>query len=212
MRGIRLCAALLVSGLFLPSASADDCQTKAFLDPSNWEGRSDIWTVQHGKIIGETKQDPKYNTFLISKKKYSDFELSFKVKLVDGVGNSGAQIRSEAFEGTKYRVRGPQVDVGKGYFGSLYGEGVGGMIQAAPKDVVAGAKLDGVNEYHIVAKGSHITIKVNGQIAVDADYTKTPDKKPFPTEGIIAFQAHAGFPKMRVEYSDIHFKILEPGQ
>jgi hypothetical protein len=207
MRLFRLLVAPVVGCLFLASAPADD--TRAFLDPSNWEGRSDIWTVQNGKIIGETKQDPKYNTFLISKTKYANFELSFKVKLVDGIGNSGAQIRSEAFEGDKFRVRGPQVDVGKGYFGSLYGEGVGGMIQAAPKEVVAGAKLDGVNEYHIVARGNHITIKVNGMVAVDADYATTPNKKPFPVDGIIAFQAHAGYPKMRVEFTDIKFTKLK---
>lgn len=207
MRLSRLIGFPVLLCVFTVAAQADD--TKAFLDPSNWEGRKDIWTVKDGMIVGETKEDPKYNTFLISKKQYGDFELSFKVKLVDGVGNSGVQVRSEAYDGEKYRVRGPQVDVGKGYFGSLYGEGVGGMIQAAPKDVVAGAKLDGVNEYYVQMKGNHVTIKVNGAVAVDADYPMTPNKKPFPQDGIIAFQAHAGYPKMRVEFSDIKFTELK---
>ena len=207
MRLPRILAVAVLAAAVAPAARADD--TEAFLDPANWEGRKDIWTVSDGTIVGETKEDPKYNTFLVSKKEYGDFELSFKVKLVDGTGNSGVQVRSEAYDGEKYRVRGPQVDVGKGYFGSLYGEGVGGMIQAAPKEVVGGAKLDGVNEYHVVAKGNHVTIKVNGMTAVDADFPTTPNKKPFPATGIIAFQAHAGYPKMRVEFTDIKFTELK---
>ena len=197
---------LLLTGFAL-SSQADD--TKAFLDPGNWQGRTDIWSIQDGMIVGETKEDPKYNTFYVSKKEYGDFELSFKVRLVDGVGNSGVQIRSELKDKEKFRVHGPQVDVGKGFFGSLYGEGVGGMMKAAPKDVIATAKLDGVNDYHIVAKGNRITIKLNGQIAVDEEFPTTPNKKPMNPQGIIAFQAHAGYPKMRVEFFDIKFKELK---
>src|SRR4051812_12825405 len=104
------------------TATARPDDTKDFLDPANWEGRSDIWRFENGAVVGETREDPKYNTFLCSKKAYSDFEMSFKIRLKNGVGNSGVQIRSEVFDKEKFRVRGPQVDVGKGYWGSLYGE------------------------------------------------------------------------------------------
>jgi len=77
-------------------------------------------------IIGETSEDTKFNTFLCSKKKYGDFELSFSARLRDGIGNSGVQIRSVVFDKSKFGVKGPQVDIGAGYFGTLYGEGVGG--------------------------------------------------------------------------------------
>ena len=191
-------------------ARADD--TADFLKPENWEGRSDIWTVKDGVIVGETKEDPKYNTFLVSKNKYSDFELSFKVQLRDGVGNSGAQIRSTLKDDKKYVVHGPQVDVGKGYWGSLYGEGVGGMMKASdPAKIKAVLKEKDFNEYHIIAKGTHITVKVNGETMVDQDFPNLPGKnadKKAPTEGVIAFQAHAGYPAMRVEYRDIKFKDL----
>ncbi len=64
------------------------------------EGRTDIWKLdpKTKTIVGETKEDPKYNTFFCSKKKYSDFELTCKVQLRDAVGNSGVQIRSERFD------------------------------------------------------------------------------------------------------------------
>ena len=63
------------------------------------------------------------------------------------------------------------------------------------------------NEYSILVKGDHFTIKVNGATAVDADFPKTPDKKDTPKGGVIAFQLHAGGP-MAVEFKEIHFKNL----
>jgi hypothetical protein len=193
--------------------SADDTanDTVAFLRSDNWEGRKDIWTVEGGRIVGETKEDPKYNTFLCSKTKYSDFELSFKVLLKDGVGNSGVQIRSEVFNKEKFQVRGPQVDVGKGYWGSLYGEGVGGMMKASDgAKIKAAVKETGVNHYYILAKGTHVTVKINGETMVDQDFPTLPgkDAKAAPRDGVIAFQAHSGYPTMRVEYTDIRFKNL----
>jgi hypothetical protein len=215
-------AAALLASAPAPAVQAGD-DTAAFLSPDNWEGRKDIWTVADGKIVGETKSDPGYNTFLCSKARYSDFELTCKVLLRGGVGNSGVQIRSERFDkdGDKqpFRVRGPQVDVGKGYWGSLYGEGVGGMMKASsPEAIKKAVKETEFNEYHIVAKGQHITIKINGETMVDQDFPTLPARKDkdgketpgaaAPTEGIIAIQVHAGYPKMRVEYKDIKFTDL----
>jgi hypothetical protein len=192
------------------TARADD--TADFLNPDNWHGRTDIWSIKDGSVVGETKEDPKYNTFFVSKKKYSDFEMSFKTQLRDAVGNSGVQIRSTLKDDKKFVVAGPQVDIGKGYWGSLYGEGVGGMMKASkPDDIKKAVKETEWNEYHIVAKGTHITVKVNGTTMVDDDFPKLPGKekeKDAPKDGIIAFQAHAGYPKMRVEFKDIKFTNL----
>ncbi|MCE9568332.1 MAG: DUF1080 domain-containing protein [Planctomycetes bacterium] len=204
MRLSRLLIAMAMFAAFGLSARADD--TEDFLKPENWEGRADIFKLdaKAKTIVGETMEDPKYNTFFCTKKKYGDFELTCKILLRDGVGNSGIQIRSEVFDKEKFKVKGPQVDVGAGYFGSLYGEGVGGMMKASG-DKGKVAKLKEVNDYHIIAKGNHITIKMNGETIVDEDFPKTPDKKDLNAEGIIAMQIHAGYPKMRVEFSDIKF-------
>lgn len=191
------------------TARADD--TQDFLSPSNWEGRSDLFKIEGGSIVGETTEDPKYNTFFATKKKYSDFELTFKVQLRDGVGNSGVQVRSELFDREKYRVRGPQVDIGKGFWGSLYGEGVGGMMKASdPKDIEKAVKPADWNDYHIRVKGDHYTVKINGVTMVDQDFPTLPgkDKKDAPKDGIIALQVHGGYPKMRVELKDVKFTDL----
>ena len=202
---------LVLSALFLggsPLLRADD--TQEFLDPKNWEGNMDIWKIEKDSIIGETKKDPGFNTFFCSKAKYGDFELMCKVTLTDGVGNSGFQIRSKLVDEKKFVVHGPQVDIGKGYWGSLYGEGVGGMIKASDAATIDKiVKPKEVNTYHIVAKGSMVTIKINGETMVEGDYPKTKDGKPFPAEGIIALQVHTGYPKMKIEVSDIKFTKLK---
>lgn len=206
MRLFRLGMAVAMLAFTTTAAMADD--TKAFLEASNWQGRSDLFKIENGSIIGETMEDPKYNTFFCTKKTYSDFELSFKVLLRDGVGNSGIQIRSTLKDEKKFVVHGPQVDIGKGYWGSLYGEGVGGMMKASdPKTIAKAVKEKEFNEYSIVAKGDKITIKINGEVMVDQDFPTLPgkDKKPAPKEGIIALQVHGGYPKMRVELKDIKF-------
>lgn len=187
-----------------PAARADD--TDDFLKPENWDGRTDIWKVDGKSVVGETREDPKYNTFLCSKEKYGDFEMTFKVQLRDGVGNSGVQIRSVLKDPKKFVVNGPQVDVGKGFFGSLYGEGVGGYLLKSKVDAAKPAEF---NDYHVLVKGNHVTVSVNGQTTVDADFPDNEGKNPAPAEGIIAFQVHAGYPQMRVEFKDITFKKLK---
>jgi hypothetical protein len=192
-----------------PAARADD--TEEFLKPENWEGLPGLWTIdpKTKTIVGETKEDPKFNTFFCTKKKYGDFELACKVQLRDGVGNSGIQIRSEVFDPKNFKVKGPQPDIGDQYWGSIYGEGVGGMMKqsdgAAVKKVVKGKEF---NEYTVRAKGNHLTVTINGETMADGDFPTTPDKKPLAAEGVIALQIHAGYPKMRVEFKDIKFTDL----
>src|SRR5262245_54125767 len=94
-----------------PATRADSTKSSGFFngkDLEGWEGLTQYWSVKDGAIVGYTAKDPKFNTFLCSKKKYKDFELSFKIRLKDGKGNSGVQIRSEIFKPEQFAVRGPQ--------------------------------------------------------------------------------------------------------
>src|SRR5262249_50731948 len=149
------------------------------------------------------------NTFFCSKKKYGDFELSFKVRLKDGKGNSGIQVRSAVIDPKKFVVAGPQCDIGQQFWGSLYGEQVGGMMKACPGDFVKkNVKPADFNNYHIIVKGDHVTIKLNGETSVDDDFPATPNKKPMAREGVIAFQLHGNMGPMTAEFSDIKFTDL----
>src|SRR5687768_18497479 len=109
MRLTRLLPAVPALLLALaPTIRADD--TKEFLAPANWEGLEQYWKVEGNKVTGHAEKDPGFNTFLCSKKKYADFELSFKVRLKDGKGNSGVQVRSTVAAPKTYVVAAPQCD------------------------------------------------------------------------------------------------------
>ncbi len=174
-------------------------------DLNEWEGLKEYWSLKDGALVGATPQGLKHNTFLCSKKKYRDFELRFKVRLKDGQGNSGVQIRSEVVERENFQCRGPQADIALGYWASLYGEEMklpGGFLHKAPEDVVKKAlKPADFNDYSIKAVGKHCTIKLNGETTVDGDFPQMAE------EGVIAWQLHAGGP-MEVTFKDIHFKDL----
>ncbi|HYV38957.1 MAG TPA: DUF1080 domain-containing protein [Gemmataceae bacterium] len=178
-------------------------------DLDGWNGLTEYWSVKDGAIVGSSAPAGiKFNTFLVRKGTYKDFELSFEVRLKDGKGNSGVQIRSKMKDDKKYVVAGPQCDMADGYWGSLYGElfpfGTNGaMMKAAPKDIVAKAmpKKGEFMPYEIKAVGKHVTIKLNGLTTVDADFPDMPD------EGIIALQVHSGG-AMEVTFRKIQFKDL----
>jgi hypothetical protein len=189
-----------------------DAATDGFFDGKDldgWEGLRQYWSVKDGAIVGSTFPDGlSFNTFLCSKKKYTDFELHFQVRLrgKGWPGNSGVQIRSKIRDSEKDRkdfaVEGPQCDMGEMYWGSLYGEHFGGMMKAAPKEVIQRVlKKDDFNDYSIKCVGKHVTIKLNGETTVDQDFPKLPDT------GIIAWQLHAGKP-MEVVFKEMKFKDL----
>jgi serine/threonine-protein kinase len=173
-------------------------------DLTGWEGLTEYWFVrQDGALVGTNgdKAMP-FSTFLCSRKKYTDFELKFEVRLSNGEGNSGVQIRSELFDREKFAVRGPQCNIGQQFWGSFYGEEFGGVLKQAPDDVVKKAiKPREFNDYYIKCVGKHITIKLNGETTVDDDFPGMPE------EGIIAWQLHGGY-VMEVTFKNIQFTNL----
>jgi hypothetical protein len=174
-------------------------------DLTGWQGLEGCWGVCDGAVVGTTRPGGLgFNTFLCSKKRYRDFELTFQVRLVgDGwAGNSGVQVRSAVLEPERFTVKGPQCDIGAGYWGDLHGENCGGLIKAAPADVVKKVVKEGAfNDYFIRCVGKHVTIKVNGATTVDGEFADLPD------EGVIAWQLHGGGP-MEVTFRNIDFKEL----
>src|SRR5438309_3737181 len=139
MRGVTVAVAILCACALAPLAAVqgDDAAKSDFFngkDLEGWEGLNEYWSVQDGALVGTAPTEGlKFNTFLCSKKKYKDFELTFQIRLKDGKGNSGVQIRSFIHDMQHYAVTGPQCDIGENYWGSLYGEHFGGMMKEAPK-------------------------------------------------------------------------------
>jgi putative heme-binding domain-containing protein len=182
--------------------------SKDFFNGKNldgWEGLKEYWSVEEGALVGRAPAEGlTFNTFLCSQKKYKDFAISFQVRIKDANGNSGLQFRSRIADAEKFAVAGPQADMGQIFWGSLYGErDPGRMMKAAPAEVVRKVlKPADFNDYSVTCVGKHVTIKLNGQTTVDADFPELPD------EGIIAWQLHAGFKNMEVIFKNIQFKDL----
>jgi hypothetical protein len=197
-------AGLLALGGLCPLHSADD-QGAIFngKDLDGWEGLTQYWSVKDGAIVGTAGAEKvPFNTFLWTKKRYKDFELKCYVRLMDGQGNSGVQIRSEVLNQQQLSAKGPQCDIGQQFWGSLYGENFGGMMKAAPVDVVKKAlKPADFNDYYIKCVGKHVTIKLNGETTVDDDFEKMPE------DGRIGLQLHGGH-VMEVTFKNFEFKDL----
>ena len=203
MRTLLLALPLLAVTVF--AARADE-PASDFLKPDNWEGLMDYWKIEGSTIVGQApEKGVPFNTFLCTKKKYKNFKMSFEIKLQDGKGNSGVQIRSHVHDMKKFAVTGPQCDIGQQYWGCLYGENLpGGMMKAADFSKVKKVlKADDFNEYTIECVGKHVKITINGLTTVDDDFEKLPD------EGIIALQLHAGHPSMQATFRNIKFQEVK---
>lgn len=198
---LRLMTALLLVAVTDGTPAGDEFFDGKTL--AGWDGLNQYWTVNNGAIVGASSgKGLSFNTFLCSKKSYRDFELRFQVRLRDGQGNSGVQVRSIVTDRKTMEVKGPQCDIGTGYWGDLYGENMGGMIQPAPKDKVKEVvKLADFNDYFIRCVGKHVTISINGTTMVDGEFPKVPD------EGVIGFQLHSGGPT-EVVFRKIEFKEI----
>ena len=171
-------------------------------DLTGWDGDKDVWSVENGEIVGKTKTGLKKNTFLKSHLAVEDFRLSVKVKLTPNKENSGVQFRSEALPDGE--MKGPQADVGAGWWGKLYEESGRGVLS----DNKAGEKVvkaDDWNEYVIEAVGSKVKTWINGKPCVDLDDEKISRR------GLFAFQLHSGG-AMEVRFKDIKLEVLTPGK
>jgi putative heme-binding domain-containing protein len=166
-------------------------------DLTGWDGNPDLWSVDKGEIVGKSP-GIKHNEFLRSQMIAGDFRLKLKVKLTPDKENSGVQFRTEALPNGE--VRGPQADVGKGWWGKLYDENGRGVL-SENKSGEGIVKVDDWNEYEIVAEGSRIKTFLNGKPCVDLDDPKGPAR------GIFAFQIHSGG-AMEVRFKDLRLEVL----
>jgi putative membrane-bound dehydrogenase-like protein len=165
-------------------------------DLSGWDGDAKLWSVENGEIVGKSP-GLKRNAFLKSQMQAGDFRLTLKVKLVPNKENSGIQFRSAALADGE--MRGPQADIGAGWWGKLYEENGRGLLwdKSGEKHV----KTDDWNDYEIVAKGSRVRTYINGKLCVDVDDAKLSRR------GIFGLQIHAGGP-MEVRFKDIKLEVL----
>ncbi len=214
------------------SAFARDDGFKPIFDGKTLDGweapNMSYWSVQDGVLVGQsTEENPvKSNQFLVWQAgKLDDFELKLKYR-ISGTdrANSGIQIRSRVADDG--HVMGYQADIDRAgrYAGALYDERGRGMLAQRGQKTVIGAdgkkshtplgdaealmniiNKDGWNEYHIIARGNRITLKVNGQTTAEVVDNEEKNRE---LSGVLALQLHAG-PPMKIEFKDVRLKRLE---
>jgi putative membrane-bound dehydrogenase-like protein len=165
-------------------------------DLTGWDGDLNLWRVENGEIVGKSPGIKK-NEFLKSQMIATDFRLTLKVKLVPDKENSGVQFRSDPLPDGE--VKGPQADVGAGWWGKLYEEQGRGLLwdKSGEKHV----KVNDWNTYEIIARGSRVRTFLNGKACVDVDDPKISRR------GIFALQIHSGG-TMEVRFKDFKLEVL----
>ncbi|WP_262247377.1 3-keto-disaccharide hydrolase [Parapedobacter soli] len=154
-----------------------------------WEVKNGTATyeVEDNAIVGISKLNTP-NTFLCTKKTYSDFILELEVMIEAGL-NSGIQIRSLSLpEVNNGRVHGYQVEIDpseRAWSGGVYDEArQGWLYPLSINEKGRGAFKSGEwNRYRIEAVGNAIRTWVNGIQCADLVVDLT-------SEGFIALQVH----------------------
>lgn len=176
---------------------------------NGWEGDTKkTWRIEDGAIVGGSLEEvvPR-NEFLCTTKKFENFELKVRFKLLgDPKGaNAGVQIRTKRIP-NHHEVSGFQADIGQNYWGALYDESRRNKVLAGPtKEVIEKiVKQNDWNDYVIRCEGPRIRLWLNGTLTVD--YTEKDDK--IERSGIIGLQIHGGA-KAKVLYKDITIEELK---
>lgn len=145
-------------------------------DLSGWrdaDKQSQFWKVENGVLhyVGKGGRN------LVTEKNYRDFELYVDWKIEKG-GDSGIYLRGV-----------PQVQIWDNK------EGSGGLWNNPPGSpgkvplVVADNPPGQWNTFHIIMKGDHVTVYLNGKKVVE-NAVLQPGGKPAPSQGPIELQIH----------------------
>ena len=217
--------------LFTPTptkAAADEAGFVSIFngkDLTGWDGKPSWWEVEDGALTAQStpeKPCPKPHYLIWRGGQPADFELRLRFRLVGG--NSGIQIRSR--EVPDWDTSGYQADMDAEdqYTGGVYEHTRGVIAPRGQKVVIAPDgtrqvtalgdaaelrkkwKLEEWNDYRIVARGSEITLWINGVMTAQANDRQT---NVAARKGIIALQMHPG-PPMKVQFKDIRLKTFAP--
>ena len=166
-----------------------------------WEARpGGKWEVVDGVIHGRQEKSEKRHGILLSKKEYSDFEITFKYKALEG--NSGFYFRCTKVDHI-YSVKGFQTEIdstakhSNGFYETL---GRAWVVKPSKEKIAKVYKIKDWNELKLRAVGRHVVSYLNGQKMAELIHDKGNLK------GYFGFQLH-GSQKMDVQFKDI--KILD---
>jgi len=176
--------------------------TNLLASAEEWNFENAFWKLDNSILRGEIGKEKEHH-YSYTKKTYSDFELVVLIRMVgDEDANSGVCIRINPTSWDD--APGYQVDMGKGYWGSLWEERKAGMVQKFPDSLAMKvAKRNDWNQYYIIVKGHHIQAWLNGVKTIDIVHDKGY------LEGNIGFQlCHMHNPTV-VEVKSLYIRKLK---
>lgn len=193
------------------------------VDLTGWSGDPKVWSVEDGAITGRTGGGVslKHNSFLVwTGGKPKDFELRLKYKLTGG--NSGIYFHAEKQESGEPLI-GPQADFSadhkwtgdvmewkkrdilaeRGERVHIDKDGKKHVIGSVgdPQKLLEHVKDEDWNDYHVIVKGTRVTLKINGVTMCEL----IDDDPRRSSVGHLALQAHVG-PPMTVQFRDVEIK------
>ena len=153
-----------------------------------WEGHKNLWSVNDGIIVGKNKDEIKVSTYLLTKRKFTDFQLVFSAKLAESEMHSGIALWGEIAptRGDDYTYKGHLVMFPSGWgLYDLYGRA--GGINVDNKPALKVGKQHDWNDMEIFAQGNRIRVVANGVLIVD---WRDPEPDRIK-EGPIGLQLHS---------------------
>jgi len=153
--------------------------------------------AEDGAIIG-TYANNSSTTFLCPDETFTDFELTFEIKLDNAELNTGVQIRS-VLAGDKLggSLTGPQIEIAAGSAsGFIYGQGLKGWLQepkSGSNPPAAPLVVGEWTSFRALAVG--LRIQTWMQEKPVADFTMTAEQQAMYGSGRIGLQVHGVKPK-----------------
>jgi hypothetical protein len=175
----------------------------------NEGGNLKVWGAEKGVLYVNGSG----GGWLMTKKEYGDFELRLEFKLPEA-GNSGVALRC-GLKGNPHSEAGMEIQLlddewhKKNYKGLKNTQLTGSIYDLVPPSKEALKPIGEWNKMRIIAKGTQITVELNGEKIVDANLNDHKDKEKnhkgmFNNKGHLGLQSHDG----RVEFRNLYVKEL----
>lgn len=202
MRTVATCILALLLPAMALAAEADEDGWITLFDGTSLEGwkateKAESFEVRDGVLCVEDGRSHLFYVGPVEDHDFTNFEFKAEVMTTPG-SNSGVFFR------TKYQARGWPHEGYEAQVNTTHGDPVKtGSIYHVSDVKTAPSKDNEWFTYHIIARGRHITLKVDGKTV--NDYTEPADKRR-RASGTFAIQGHD--PKSKVYYKDIRVKPL----
>jgi hypothetical protein len=168
-------------------------------DLAGWEGHEKYWSVKDGVIVGKNTSQVPVSTYLVTKRKFSDFRLIFDFKLAEAEMHSGIAMwgRVAPDKGDRYTYAGLLVMFPSDYgFYDLYGRN---LIHTNAEKAKKVGKQHDWNHIEILAQGNRVRFVLNGVLISDWREPQPDRIKEAP----IGLQLHSNQVPQEVQFKNL---------